>query len=175
MTLTRRGRAAILGLLGPVAALLLGASAADDPADRLKDPAQEARARALFKEFRCLVCQNQSIDESDADLAEDLRRIVRAKVAKGESDRAIKRFVVERYGEFALERPELDGETLLLWGAPFAALLVGGAALWRGSRRNLAPEPPLTPDEEAALARSAGVEFGENSQGSAAFAPHERP
>ena len=133
------------------AAILLTAAASNDPADRLANPVQEAHARALFRDIRCLVCQNQSIDESDADLAEDLRRIVRQQVAAGRSDTQIKRYLVDRYGEFVLERPVFSLGNAVLWGAPFAVVLVGGAVLMVRRRRTLPPEPPLTPEEEAKL------------------------
>jgi len=137
--------------LAALAALLLAAAASNDPADRLSDPRQEAHARALFRDIRCLVCQNQSIDESDADLAEDLRRIVRQQVAAGRSDGEIKRYLVDRYGEFVLERPAFSLGNAVLWGAPFAVVLAGGAVLMRRRRRATPPETPLTPEEEAKL------------------------
>jgi cytochrome c-type biogenesis protein CcmH len=137
--------------LAALAALLLAAAASNDPADRLSDPRQEAHARALFRDIRCLVCQNQSIDESDADLAEDLRRIVRQQVAAGRSDGEIKRYLVDRYGEFVLERPAFSLGNAVLWGAPFAVVLAGGAVLMRRRRRATPPETPLTAEEEAKL------------------------
>jgi cytochrome c-type biogenesis protein CcmH len=121
----------------------------NDPAERLHNPVQEQRARALFRDIRCLQCQNQSIDESDADLAEDLRKIIRAQVAEGRSDAEIKRYIVDRYGEFALERPTFSPANAILWGAPFAVVILGGAALWLRPRRILSGVPPLTPEEEA--------------------------
>jgi cytochrome c-type biogenesis protein CcmH len=137
--------------LAVLAALLLTAAASNDPADRLPDPKQEAHARALFRDIRCLVCQNQSIDESEADLAEDLRKIVRQKVAAGRTDGEIKRYLVDRYGEFVLERPAFSLGNAVLWGAPFAVVLAGGGLLLRRRRRILPSEPPLTPEEEAKL------------------------
>ena len=134
-----------------IAAILLTAAASNDPADRLANPVQEAHARALFRDIRCLVCQNQSIDESDADLAEDLRRIVRQQIAAGRSDTQIKRYLVDRYGEFVLERPVFSLGNAVLWGAPFAVVLAGGAVLMVRRRRTLPPEPPLTSEEEAKL------------------------
>jgi cytochrome c-type biogenesis protein CcmH len=111
----------------------------------------EARARALFRDIRCLVCQNQSIDESDAGLAEDLRQIVRAQVARGRSNAEIKRYLVDRYGEFVLERPAFSLGNGLLWGAPFAVVLIGGGLLLFRRRRSIAETPPLSHEEEAKL------------------------
>ncbi len=98
--------------------------------EALPDAAQEARARSLFRELRCVVCQGQSIDESNADLAADLRQIVREKIAEGESDEAIKTFLVERYGVFVLMRPPLRGDTYLLWFGPALLLLIGAGMIW---------------------------------------------
>jgi cytochrome c-type biogenesis protein CcmH len=141
--------------LAPIAALLLIAAASNDPADRLPNPAQEARARALFRDIRCLVCQNQSIDESDADLAEDLRKIVRQQIAAGRSNAEIKRYLTDRYGEFVLERPAFSLGNALLWGAPFAVVIVGGAVLILRRRRHpdksWQDEAPLSAEEEAKL------------------------
>jgi cytochrome c-type biogenesis protein CcmH len=125
-------------------------AASNDPADRLTNPAQEAHARALFRDIRCLVCQNQSIDESDADLAEDLRKIVRSQVAQGRSDRQIKRYLTDRYGEFVLERPSFSLGNALLWSAPFIVIIVGGIVMAM-RRRPLFESPPLTAEEERAL------------------------
>ena len=136
-----------------IAALLLSAAASNDPADRLPNPVQEAHARALFRDIRCLVCQNQSIDESDADLAEDLRRIVRQQIAAGRTDAEIKRYLVDRYGEFVLERPAFSLGNALLWGAPFAVVILGGGVLIVRRRRGEPSQDaaPLTPEEEAKL------------------------
>lgn len=101
------------------------AQAATAPGERLADPLLEARARDLAKELRCLVCQNQSIDDSDAELARDLRRTVRERLVAGESDATIKHFLVERYGEFVLLKPPVRPATWLLWAGP--ALILGAA------------------------------------------------
>lgn len=146
--MTRRaGR--LLASLAAVACI----AAASDPSERLKDPEQEARARALFEEIRCVVCQNESIDDSEADLARDMRILVREQVAVGRSDAEIKRWLVDRYGEFVLFRPTATGGNLLLWGAPFAVLLVAGTALLFAVRRSRAEstDPELTPEERARL------------------------
>jgi len=144
-------RGAIKLAFGPLAVVLLMAAASNDPADRLPNPAQEAHARALFRDIRCLVCQNQSIDESDADLAEDLRKIVRGQVAQGRSDGEIKRYLTDRYGEFVLERPAFSLGNALLWGAPFAVVIVGGAALLLRRRRAPPESLALSAEEEARL------------------------
>ena len=124
------------------------------------DPAKEARARELSKELRCMVCQNQSIDDSEAPLARDLRLLVRERISAGDSDRQVIDFLVARYGEFVLLKPRLNEHTLVLWLTPPLALLLGGFALWRLGRRKGNPAagggdsgPGLTPDEEARLER----------------------
>ncbi len=125
------------------------------PDERLQDPALEARARAISAELRCLVCQNQSIDDSDAPLARDLRHLVREQLTAGKSDPEIMDFVVARYGEFVLLRPRLTAGTILLWATPFAVLLVAGAALLLSRRRpEAAPEAPLSEAERQALDRA---------------------
>jgi len=107
--------------------LFLATAAAATPApESLPDPAQEARARALQKEFRCLVCQGESIDESGAPLAADLRRLIREHIAKGESDAEIEHYLVARYGDFILMNPPFQADTYALWAAPFAVLLLAG-------------------------------------------------
>jgi len=115
-----------------LAAMLAGVlciAAAADPADRLADPAQEARARALFADVRCLVCQNESIDDSEAELAGDLRRVVREQVKAGRSDAEIKRFLTDRYGEFVLMTPAFSWINLALWGGPFLVVVLGAGLL----------------------------------------------
>ena len=114
--------------------------------------AEETRAKDLFHDLRCMVCQNQSIAESDADVARDLREIVRQEIAKGKSDREIKNLLVERYGEFILLRPTLAWHTVLLWGAPIFLLLGGALALWFGAKSRAAPKAnALSKEEERAL------------------------
>lgn len=127
-------------------------AAASDPAERLPDPAQEARARTLFKHVRCLVCQNESIDDSEAELARDLRQIVREQVKSGRSDREIKTFLTDRYGEFVLLKPSFSAGNLALWGVPFLIVLGGAAVLaTRVRRRDVDTE--LDGEESARLAR----------------------
>jgi cytochrome c-type biogenesis protein CcmH len=128
-------------LLAALAAVFCMA-AASDPSERLPDPAQEARARHIFAQVRCLVCQNESIDDSQADLARDLRQIVRAEVRAGQSDDQIKRFLVDRYGEFVLLRPTFSLGNAALWLGPLLVVVMG-VALLVGRLRNRAPEPEL--------------------------------
>ncbi|HEY2178869.1 MAG TPA: cytochrome c-type biogenesis protein [Caulobacteraceae bacterium] len=127
-------------------------AAATDPAERLSDPAREARARALFRETRCLVCQGESIDESDAALAADLRRAVRGRLAAGQSDEEVRSFLVARYGDFVLFRPPLSLTNALLWSAPFVVALAGLGLLVTRHRRLGEPPTPLSPAEVARLA-----------------------
>jgi len=130
-------------------ALLCGAAA--DPADRLANPAQEARARQLFRDVRCLVCQSESIDESDAALAHDLRQLIRQQVAAGRSDDQVRAYLVSRYGEFVLLTPKASLGNAILWVGPLLVVAVGAAALLARRRSfTLAPET-LTPEEEASL------------------------
>ncbi len=144
------------------AALLLVSatpSFAVTPDEILPDPKLEARARALSHNLRCMVCQNQNIDDSDAPLAHDLRVLVRERLKAGDSDSQVIDFLVARYGEFVLLRPRFEWDTAPLWLAPIALLLVGGAALWaalRRRRRGGGPQPeavaPLSDRERARLA-----------------------
>nr|WP_222877549.1 cytochrome c-type biogenesis protein [Terrihabitans soli] len=138
--------------------MLASPAFAYDPGGELKDAAQEARARDLFRELRCMVCQNQSIDDSDAPLAKDLRTLVRERVQAGDSNDAIKDFLVARYGNFVLLKPPLAGETLILWGTPVAILLIGGGIALLALRRRRAVESaaPLSADERRKLDELAG-------------------
>jgi cytochrome c-type biogenesis protein CcmH len=137
--------------------LLAGpALAATSPNEMLPDPALEARARVIGQELRCLVCQNQSIDDSDADLARDLRALVRERLAAGDSDAEVVEFVHARYGDFVLLRPPVRPSTWLLWFGPLALLLLGACVLAfyvRGRSRASTPAAPLGPDERARLER----------------------
>jgi len=119
----------LLALAAPSAAWAV------QPDEVLSDATLEARARSLSKELRCMVCQNQSIDDSDAPLARDLRLLVRERIAAGYSDGQVIDFLVARYGEFVLLKPRFNPHTLLLWLVPPLALLGGGFALWHYSRR----------------------------------------
>ena len=152
-----------------VVALLLagGGARAVEPDEVLQDPALEARARSLSAELRCMVCQNQSIDDSEAPLARDLRLLVRERIASGDSDAQVIDFLVARYGEFVLLRPRFERQTLLLWLLTPLVLVGGGLALWRQARRRpkAAPaEVPLTPDEEARLKLLMAGEAGGDSK-----------
>ena len=124
-----------------------------NPDEVLADPALEARARALSAQLRCMVCQNQSIDDSNAELARDLRLLVRERLTNGDSDEAVIDYVVSRYGEFVLLNPRLRGETLLLWGAPVVLFLAGAAAMVLFVRRRggKATGTPLSEAEKAEL------------------------
>ena len=148
-------------------AVMMGWSAARavQPDEIMSDPAMETRARDLSRELRCMVCQNQSIDDSEAPLARDLRLLVRERIAAGDSDAQVIDFLVARYGEFVLLKPRLKPHTLLLWLLPPLALTGGGFALWRYSRRrarSAANEDQslrkLTSEEETRLERLIAAE-----------------
>ena len=146
-------RLALIALLVALAAP--GAALAVQPDEILKDPALEARARNLSSELRCMVCQNQSIDDSEAPLARDLRLLVRERLSKGDSDSQVLNFLVSRYCEFVLLKPRFELHTLLLWGLPPAALLAGLVALLMMARRRQAANlqaPALTPAEQQRVA-----------------------
>src|ERR1700716_3701479 len=141
-------------------AVMMGWSAARavQPDEIMSDPAMETRARDLSRELRCMVCQNQSIDDSEAPLARDLRLLVRERIAAGDSDAQVIDFLVARYGEFVLLKPRLKPHTLLLWLLPPLALAGGGFSLWmHGRRRSRAAGTEdqsltkLTAEEEARL------------------------
>jgi cytochrome c-type biogenesis protein CcmH len=129
------------------------ATAAIDPVE-FDDPADERRYRALLHELRCLVCQNQSLADSDAELADDLRGHVYRRVVAGDSDREITDFLVARYGDFVLYRPPLSALSVALWVGPFLLLGVGALVVWRIVRRRRGPRPlPGHDDEERARVR----------------------
>ncbi len=129
--------------------------AGPQPDELLDDPALEARARAISQELRCVVCRNESIDDSNAELARDMRLVVRERLVEGDSDAEVLAFLVDRYGEFVLLRPQTGGWNLLLWiSAPVMFLLALGAALIYLRRRQAAGEaaaPPLSAEEQARL------------------------
>ena len=147
--------------------VVLGGSPARavQPDEIMSDTAKEARARDLSRELRCMVCQNQSIDDSEAPLARDLRLLVRERIAAGDSDAQVIDFLVARYGEFVLLKPRLNPHTWLLWLMPPLALAGGGLALWNYGRRRTKSGPTedaslfkLTADEEARLERLIAAE-----------------
>jgi cytochrome c-type biogenesis protein CcmH len=142
--------------------VLAGPAAAVNPDEELRDPSLEARAQALSRELRCVVCQNQSIDDSEAPLAHDLRLILRERIAAGDSDDQAKAYLVQRYGDFVLLKPPVKASTLGLWFGPLALLAAGGLGVALYLRGRSAPDAPsldaaeeaevdklLTPDEAA--------------------------
>ena len=153
------GFAAIVWIVG------LSAAYAVQPDEIMSDPVKESRARDLSRELRCMVCQNQSIDDSEAPLARDLRLLVRERIASGDSDAQVLDFLVARYGEFVLLKPRLNPHTWLLWLLPPLALAGGGLALWSQGRRRArsaaAEDQPafeLTAEETARLERLGAAE-----------------
>lgn len=136
-------------------ALSVPAARAVEPSEVLPDPAMEARAREISKDLRCLVCQNQSIDDSNADLARDLRRLVRERLVAGDDNRQVLTFVVDRYGDYVLLRPPFKPATLLLWVGPFVVLAIGAVGVAVYLRRRQGPggsdTAPLTEDERRRL------------------------
>ena len=146
----------ILGAVLVSVCLLVGNALALQPNEVLNDPALEARARALSKDIRCLVCQNQSIDDSNADLARDLRVLVRERLQKGESDPEILDFLVKRYGDFVLLKPPVKVSTYLLWYGPIGILILGviGLIVFFRNRRVLPARTTagLSEDEEKRIA-----------------------
>lgn len=138
-----------------VLALLLAQPVfAVQPDEMLANPALEARARAISEELRCVVCQNQSIDDSDAPLAKDLRLVVREQLTMGKSDADVMAYIVSRYGNFVLLKPPVEPATWVLWAGPFAVLIIGGAAMAAWSRRRrMAEAAPLSADEADEIAR----------------------
>ena len=132
-----------------LAAIVSNSSLAVQPDEMLKDPNLETRARELSRELRCMVCQNQSIDDSEAPLARDLRLLVRERLAKGDTDQQVLDFLVARYGEFVLLKPPLERKTIILWALPPAALLAGAIGLFfAGRRRRLSRLEPATLSNE---------------------------
>jgi cytochrome c-type biogenesis protein CcmH len=148
------------------------AAYAVQPDEIMSDPAKELRARNLSRELRCMVCQNQSIDDSEAPLARDLRLLVRERIAAGDSDTQVLDFLVARYGEFVLLKPRLEPHTLLLWLLPPLALAGGGLALWTYNRRRAKSASAedqsafkLTAEEEARLEQLIAGEPAANKPG----------
>ena len=143
---------ALLGmsLAGPALAI-------SDPKEMLPDPKLEARAEAVGSQLRCLVCQNESIEDSNADLAHDLRAIVRQRVVAGDTDQQVIDWMVARYGMFVRLKPPLTLSTALLWATPVLGLLIGGMAAWLGRRRMAPPPAPLNAAEQAKLRELTGA------------------
>jgi cytochrome c-type biogenesis protein CcmH len=142
----RRALIIVLSLM-----LHLSPASAVEPDEILTDPALESRARALSAGFRCLVCQNQSIDDSDAPLARDLRLLIRERIQSGDTDNEVRNYVVSRYGDFVLLRPPFGSRTLILWLSPFLLLLAAVLFMLLGRRRSPVSDLPLTESEEQRL------------------------
>ncbi len=132
------------------------AHAISDPAEMLPDHEQEVRAEGVGRQLRCLVCQNESIEDSNADLAKDLRQLVRARIAGGDTDAQATAWVVARYGDFVRLRPPMNAETALLWGSPVLAVGAGLVAVLLARRRRVPAVPPLTKAERVRLADLTG-------------------
>lgn len=131
---------------------------------RLKDPAQETRAQELMKKLRCLVCQNQSIVDSNAELAQDLRMVVRERITAGDTDEEVLAYMTDRYGDWVLLKPPLKGKTMMLWFAPLVLLVIGAgvAVLYLRRRPSAVPgAAPLSAEEEARLEKLLNDEDGE--------------
>jgi cytochrome c-type biogenesis protein CcmH len=152
-----------LALIAAAALALAGTARAVTPDEQLADPKLEARARALSQELRCVVCQNQSIDDSAAPLAHDLRMILRERLAAGDSDKQAVDYLVRRYGDFVLLRPPFQADTVALWLGPLAVLLLGGAGVGLYVRgRSRGADMPLSAADEAEATRlMAGREQGD--------------
>lgn len=134
------------------ALMTCGGALAVQPDEVLQNPVLEGRARALSEELRCMVCQNQSIDQSDADLARDLRILVRERLKAGDTDEQVLDYVVSRYGEFVLLKPRFSLRNALLWGTPLVLLLCGGAAMYYAARtRRPTDVSALSEQEKQAL------------------------
>ena len=149
----RRVAAASFGLLVFLFAATAGAV---QPDEMLKDPALEARARALSEQIRCLVCQNESIDDSEASLAHDLRVLIRKQIKEGRTNAQIRTFLVQRYGTFVLLKPPFRASTLVLWLGPLVVLLAGAAGMalyFRSRKREATPADALSPKELARVER----------------------
>jgi cytochrome c-type biogenesis protein CcmH len=152
-----REKLSLASLILLLALLMAGTAQAVKPDEVLPDPVLEARARALSEGLRCMVCQNQSIDESDADLARDLRILVRQRLVAGDTDQQVMDYIVSRYGEFVLLKPRFSPRNALLWGTPVLLLLVGGIFIVLSARsRRPVPDSTLSVEEQAALDKMLG-------------------
>ncbi len=152
------GRLPVLILLAAAIVLLLAfrANAVGRPDEMLPDPTAEARARNIGRELRCMICQNQSIEDSDAEMARDLRLVVREQVLAGASDAQVTQYVHARYGDFVLLRPPFNFATFLLWGTPLIVLLGGGTVIALRTRRRAVATAPLSVAEAERLAELTG-------------------
>ncbi|CDX41678.1 Cytochrome c-type biogenesis protein CcmH [Mesorhizobium sp. SOD10] len=146
-----RSRFSLASLVLLLALFFAGTAQAVKPDEVLQDPALEARARTLSEGLRCMVCQNQSIDESDADLARDLRILVRQRLVAGDTDQQVMDYIVSRYGEFVLLKPRFSLRNALLWGTPVLLLLAGGLFIVLSARSRRPASTTLSADEQAAL------------------------
>jgi cytochrome c-type biogenesis protein CcmH len=151
-----RFRTIVIGMLGALSMGISCMALAVQPDEILSDPALESRARSISAGLRCLVCQNQSIDDSDAPLARDLRLLVRERLKAGDSDADVERYLVERYGEFVLLKPVLGWHTLILWLVPVVALIAATWAAirglgWNPTQRATVSQSPLTKEEETRI------------------------
>ncbi len=134
-----------------------------EPSEMLRDPGLEARARSISEGLRCLVCQNESIDDSHAELAADIRQLVRRRLVDGDSDTQVRDYLVARYGQFILLKPPFEAQTLLLWGTPLIALALGLAGIAFAARRastQRRPSAPLSPAERRRLDELLGQDAG---------------
>ncbi len=154
-------RAALASLALAMIVFAAGPAYAVQPDEMLSDPGLEARAERVGSELRCLVCRNQSIEDSEAALAHDLRMLVRRRIAAGDSNDQVIAYIRSRYGDFVLLRPPFEIATLLLWGGPVVVLLLGGIAALRFYRR---PEAPPTPPLSAEERRNLASVLGEGTQ-----------
>lgn len=142
-----------------IKALLIAAFAtalAVEPSERLADPALEARAREVSHALRCVVCQNETIDDSNAELAKDMRLLVRERIKAGDSNQAVIDYMVQRYGDFVLLKPRFQASTLILWFAPLLLLAGGAFAVSRRLRRTTPVADALSDDEKKELAKVVG-------------------
>ena len=151
-----KARFSLASLILLLALFFAGTAQAVKPDEVLADPALEARARALSEGLRCMVCQNQSIDESDADLARDLRVLVRQRLVAGDTDQQVMDYIVSRYGEFVLLKPRFSLRNALLWGTPVLLILAGGVFIVMSARSRRPGSSALSAEEQAALDKMLG-------------------
>lgn len=175
--MTRPARSAVLALAVLATASVLMPALAVEPDEMLPDPALESRAREISRELRCVVCQNQSVDDSSAEVAHDIRRAVRERLVAGDSDRQVLDYMVARYGDYVLMKPPFRMRTLVLWlGAPLV-LLLGALGIWWAALRRppAAPPAPLSDAEKARLDSLLGARPSSGASSPAATDPTARP